>query len=298
MNLNTFELMKTLGADAGLKALDEEQVHALQRTVAGITDDIVSYCRRHDLHVYLCGGSAIGAIRHKGFIPWDDDMDLHMTRADHDAFVRGFLSEYGDKYWIHTPGNPAGYNSLMTKVVLKGTIVRQYEDRNNPECGAYVDIFVLENAYDQPFLFKMHGYQCMLMAGMLSCRRYAEEYKQLKAIVPAGSDLLKAVRFRAILGRLLMWRSLRKWTIATDKCFSRCKNTQSKNLVCPSGRKHYFGEEFVREKYVKTRLVPFEQYTWPISDDVESYLRQLYGDYMQIPPPEKRERHMLLELKL
>ena len=298
MNLNTFELMKTIGPEAGLTAVTEEQGKALQKTVEGIASDIIDYCRKNSIWVCLCGGSALGAVRHQGFIPWDDDMDLFMTREGHDAFVKGFLLEHGDRYWIHTPGCSDGYTSLMTKVVLKGTVVRQYEDRNNPECGASVDIFVVENTYDQPFLRKLHGYGCLLYAGMLSCRRYAEEYGYLKSILPAGSELLKAVHLRALLGRLLMWRSLRKWAIRTDKWFARCRNGKSVMVAVPSGRKHFFGEMCERSELIAPKTLPFEGHDWPVPGNPDHYLIRLYGDYMQIPPPEKREKHMVLELKL
>ena len=144
MSLSTLEVFKHIQPE-GAVVLTDEQLLDLQKTLNGILRDIVSVCAKHHLRYFLGGGSALGAIRHHGFIPWDDDIDINMPREDHDRFVQVFRQEFGTKYWVHTPEETAGYGLLLSRVLLKGTSVRTREDFHNPECGAFIDIFVIEN---------------------------------------------------------------------------------------------------------------------------------------------------------
>ena len=171
MSLSTLEVFKHIQPE-GAVVLTDEQLLDLQKTLNGILRDIVSVCAKHHLRYFLGGGSALGAIRHHGFIPWDDDIDINMPREDHDRFVQVFRQEFGTKYWVHTPEETAGYGLLLSRVLLKGTSVRTREDFHNPECGAFIDIFVIENTYDNAFLRNIHGFGCMAFGFAQSCRKF------------------------------------------------------------------------------------------------------------------------------
>ena len=131
MSLSTLEVFKHIQPE-GAVVLTDEQLLDLQKTLNGILRDIISVCAKHHLRYFLGGGSALGAIRHHGFIPWDDDIDINMPREDHDRFVQVFRQEFGTKYWVHTPEETAGYGLLLSRVLLKGTSVRTREDFHNP----------------------------------------------------------------------------------------------------------------------------------------------------------------------
>ena len=158
MSLSTLEVFKHIQPE-GAVVLTDEQLLDLQKTLNGILRDIVSVCAKHHLQYFLGGGSALGAIRHHGFIPWDDDIDINMPREDHDRFVQVFRQEFGTKYWVHTPEETAGYGLLLSRVLLKGTSVRTREDFHNPECGAFIDIFVIENTERK--LFSGHFFRLL-----------------------------------------------------------------------------------------------------------------------------------------
>ena len=300
MNLSTFEMLKTVNADAskGWIELNDVQLKELQQTVLGIAKDIFDFCEHHNLTIFLGGGSCLGAVRHRGFIPWDDDMDLNMPRRDYDIFIKLFQQEYGEKYWIHTPEKTSNYGSLMAKVLLKNTIVRKYEDINNQECGAFVDIFVVENSFDNAILRKIHGYGCIVLSGLVSCRRFYRDSSQIIPLFEKDNKVYKTVKLKARIGKFLSFLPLDAWTHIANNWNKLCKNNLSKYVVIPTGRKRYFGELYSRATYLNTEKASFDQYCWPITSDYDNYLRQLYNDYWQIPPVEKRERHLLLELKL
>lgn len=297
MGISTFEALKTLGSTE-LITLDDVQLKQLQETIESMAADVIDFCQTRGLRVYLGGGSALGAIRHQGFIPWDDDMDLNIPREDYEIFAEEFPKAYGDKYWFHYPGCMPGYESLMSKVVKKGTVVRQYEDHDNPECGAYVDIFVLENTFDNALLRAIHGAGCIVLSGIVSCRRASRDYAVLKQLFRQDGGALRVTRLKAALGKLVSFASLSRWLVWTDRWNALCKDTNSKYVCFPTGRKRFFKETYERGAFLKVRMVPFGDHIWPVTDDAENYMTRLYGDYLQIPPEDKREKHAFLEFSI
>ena len=103
------------------QALDSEQLARLQHVLLEMLDDIILVCSREGIDYMLGGGSALGAARHQGMIPWDDDIDLNMTRADVQRFIPAFEAAFSDKYWIHTPEKSDNYALLMPQIRKKGT---------------------------------------------------------------------------------------------------------------------------------------------------------------------------------
>ncbi len=296
MNLSTYELIKT--ADVGF-VLSDEQVKALQGVLLDITQDVLDFCRENGLLVFLGGGSCLGALRHGGFIPWDDDMDLSMPRRDFDYLLAHFPERWGDKYWIHAPGLTAGYGSLVTRIGLRGSVVRKPEDRLPEECGACLDICVLENTYDAALRYWLHGAGCILLSAIVSCRRYFADRRRLLPIFAGASTVQRSIRLKAALGFFTAWLPLDSWVRIANNWNRRCRDESSRRVAVPTGRRRFFAETYDRARYCRTRLLPFEGRQWPVPAETESYMKTLYGDdYMQLPPPEKRETHAVLAFAL
>ena len=139
--------------------LSDGQLKELQTILTGMLRDIVVVCEKYQLRCFLVGGTALGAMRHGGFIPWDDDIDLAMFREDYERFIGCFEAEFAGKYYVQTPEHTAGYPSLITRVRAAGTMVRCREDLWTDEAhsGAWVDIFVIENTFDNKLLRTIHG---------------------------------------------------------------------------------------------------------------------------------------------
>ena len=101
------------------------------------------------------------------------------------------------------------------------------------------------------------------------------------------------------MGGLSAILSINVWTKLTNKVCALCKNNNSKYVSIPGGRKHYFGEMYIRKDFCEKRPILFEGRIWYIPKDVETYFRALYGDGFRIaPPPEKREKHICWEFDL
>ena len=297
MKLSTVSTFKTLqNENSKLKKMNNEQLKSLQKTLLGILDDINYVCEKYNLTYNLGGGSALGAIRHNGFIPWDDDVDIDMPREDYKKFCKVFLKEFSDKYWLHTPENTKDYGLAFARVRKKGTIFRSREDLNNiEEAGVYIDIFIIENTYNFSLMRYLHGILSLICGFLLSCRNFYKNRQFYLEMVKDNKKARKAFKFKIVIGF-----SIDKITHIWNNVNSMCKNNKSKYVTVPVGRKHFFGELYEREKFCKTILHEFEDKNrkLPVCVDYDAYLKHMYGDYMKIPKEEDRETHIFLELKL
>ena len=299
MELSTFNILKHQNNKAGVQ-IEGALLKDLQKTMLSILKDFDSVCSKHNLYYSLCGGSALGAVRHKGFIPWDDDIDVFMTRESWNKFLQIFNESLGEKYTLHSPETTPELGMPIAQLSLNGTIYRTHlaPNRNNP--GVYLDIFILENVSNNAFFRTLHGFLSLLFGFCLSCSRY---YKDREIILNFFSDsdpkTLKSLRTKIFLGKILnCFSSSRFWSVWTNKINMLCKNIHSNYVSCPSGRGHFFKETYERSKICMNQTVLFENMPLKLMKDPSYYLNRLYGsDYMQIPDVDKREKHCIIECK-
>lgn len=295
LNLSTFDVLKSADDESAIR-IEGELLEKCQKIVLEIADDVAAACRENNINYTLGGGSALGAVRHQGMIPWDDDIDLNIFRGDYDRFLEAFRRMFGEKYWIHTPEETKNYGLLFIQIVKKGTVLRGREEIGAAECGISIDVFPYENTYDNKALRIMHGVLCMGMKFALSCRKtWAHRNLDLRLVKdnPKGKRIIMV---KCAIGAILSPFSIDAWTHGTIRCCKMYKNNHSRYVAIPSGRKQFFGEIYNREETADTRLVPFQGREYLLTRSADSYLRKLYGDYMQIPPPERREHHIAFEL--
>lgn len=298
-SLSTMELLKHLNIkDDECVKLEGELLKDYQKVLLSIAEDIISICEEENIYYQLSGGSALGAVRHKGFIPWDDDFDINILGIQQDKFAEVFAQKYPGKYTVQTYRTD-NYGLQMAKVRLNGSVARSHLDPIDDECGISIDIFVLENVFDNPIARKLHGYLCMASGLFLSCRNYYKNRKQLKRITEGDPNAYKAIRIKVGIGWLFSFMSVRRMAVLTHAIYSMCKNNNSEYISIPGGRKHYFGEMYKRSGMQETIKKTFEEHEWNVAKDYDSYFKVLYGpDYMTPPPEDKREEHIYLEFKL
>ncbi len=281
----------------GTFELNEEQLKELQHTLLGMLQDFIAVFERNNIFYTLSGGSVLGTIRHGGFIPWDDDIDLNMPRKDFEHLKQVFDRELGDKYVLCAPECGNGYGMSHVQIKKKGTVYKAFNELKMPETGIFIDIFVLENTYDSAVKRKLHGYMCLFMGYMLTCRKTADDWDALEPYLANNLPLKEAFRKKMRIGRLIRFVPLDKLSKHVYKWYSLCRDEKTTYVCIPSGRKHYFGEMYLRKDMNRSRAGTFEGLDVRIPKGTEAYMKVLYGDtYMSIPPESEREIHSAVEL--
>lgn len=276
--------------------ISESDVKRLQKTLLEMMDDIDMVCRKYHLTYFLCGGSALGAVRHGGFIPWDDDMDLVMPRRDYDLLEKYMYKEFPDRYWVQDVRTDSRYDISSMKIRKKGTRCVEVLDSEPEKAGIFIDIYPLEDTYDNSFLRVAHGYLGEAFLFVCSCVRLrGKKERILKSLEDPKS--LRVVKKKLAIGSCFSFLSLIRWLRVTEKILSCCHRPDSKYVSIPSGRKHYFGELYTRQSFFPPRKIGYDGHSYYIMNDPSEYLEKLYGDYMTIPPEKDREYHGVLELE-
>lgn len=289
-------LKERLSRKEGVHQLTQDEIEKIKKIVLETTVDVTALCEELDIPYMLGGGSALGAVRHHGFIPWDDDIDLNIPRADIDRLLDAIEDRYPEKYYVEAPLRTPGYLSSFIQIHRRGTVFQEYLVQKKENCGIKLDIFVIENTYDQPLRRKIHGIRTEAGLFFLSCYRMYAWRKEFQALSKGDAAASKVMKVKRILGM--------PFAIAPEffyrrvqKCMMSCQNQTSEYITIPSGRKHFFGELYRRASFMQTEKMEFEGHSFYVTKDYPHYLKNLYGDYMTIPPEEKREHHVLYDLQ-
>lgn len=298
MKRDPHQLMKNGFAEDGrVIRLSGNTLEMLQNVELDMLRDFIEVAERNSVNYSLSGGSVLGAVRHKGFIPWDDDIDINMPRKDFEHFKRIFEKELGGDYELYAPELGRNYGLAMSQIKKKGTVYRSFNELSQKESGICVDIFIMESVPDNRIARTIHGVFCLAFGYMLSCRKTYEDISFLKEYLKENRELKKVFMKKARIGRLFFFLSLNQVSWLTWRCYSWCGNDDSEYITIPSGRKHYFGELGKRTEMCRMKKTQFESIMVNIPEGAEGYMERLYGkNYMEIPPEEKREKHPIMEL--
>lgn len=264
---------------------DSEKLKAAQLKIAG---EIKRICEKHGIRYFLDAGSMLGAVRHQGFIPWDDDMDIGMLDKDYREFLRVAPGELGEAYFLDNYERNQDNALVFSKVRLKGT--RYIENKGNPNAvhsEIFVDIFPYYFISDNELVRRLEG---MAMAVLCQAILSKSGFKVWK-----GERWSKRLKFipTDILGAAVPMKTLRAWV---DGLYHRHSGTRR---VCSHSGSCYGYWFFPVTLFDELVEVPFEGIPFPIPKRYDEFLRQAYGpDYMTPPPPEKRITHQLQLLDL
>ena len=240
--------------------------------------DITSVCDRNGIEYNLMCGTLLGCIRHKGFIPWDDDIDIGMLRPDYERFLKEFSSKKNALVWH---GNEPTYFFPFAKVIDTDTLLID-NDFTNSRIGVYVDVFPFDEIEDDPSVWRHSAARMEWINRVLALRNIR--------LFRKGRPLLNQliVFLRAPL-RLFPNRMLLTWH---DRLNSRPPKTDKRKIACFSTTNVY-GVKDVHPHEAFDEMVPvaFEGRDFPAPKGWRDYLSDLYGDFMKLPPKEKQISH-------
>lgn len=244
-----------------------------------LLEELHRLCEKNGISYFLVGGTLIGAIRHKGFIPWDDDIDVGMLRGDYERFRQVCGKELDSAYalydWHSDPGSP----NPFLKLRIRGT---HYPEKisagSNMVDGIFIDIFPFDSTPAEPKLRRRQARQMRLCRKILlvRCGFSLGEGSALKKLVYGTLKLLSRVR------------SVEGWKKKADAIQTRYNHLDTVTVTNMGGSYSYERESHPRAQLEKTVLHPFEQGQYRIPEGYDDLLRRCYGDYMQLPPEDQR----------
>ena len=265
---------------------DKKTLDNLHKVEVELLDEFVRICNKNKLTYYLVGGTLLGAERHSGFIPWDDDIDVGMPRSDYDKFLKIAPKELKDDFYLKSVETNKDYYLPFAKIMKKNTLFIEYAKNNdNPETyadkGIFIDIFPFENV-KKPGL----GYKI----------RYALSYAFLDSIFfKLGTRKLNETMYKplTVIFSIFTKKRLTKMMHFT---MTKCKDNNSK-YISVIGAGYGFRKELMkREDVLPVKKIEFEKKKYNGMNNNSAYLSSLYGDYMKLPPKEKRINHMPMRL--
>ena len=256
-------------------------IKEIQSIALGVLKYIDKICKENSIPYSLAGGTALGAIRHKGFIPWDDDIDIIMTRPNYEKFLKIMDNTKSDKYkCLHYGKDFPNYFYRFAKVCDLSTSLKEGEYIQNPDLGVFVDVFPSDGVDEKNIekIYKKLSYYSS-MIGVASLKKYTKSKKGV------FRSVLKFFAF--FYAKIFGWEY---WLKKYEKLLSKYKfEDYEKTLVYCGG----YGTKEIFDKSIYDELieVEFEKCKFPVVKNYDLYLKSLYGNYMQLPPKEKQITH-------
>ena len=278
--------------------LNDEELDKLHEELLKILIDIKQCCDENNIDYMVGGGNLLGTIRHNGFIPWDDDIDIMMTRENYEKFSEVFLKFLGDKYILAEPLDDK-YFFKMPKIYKRNTIYVEIPCAGlNAYNMLFVDIFILENIPKPSLARKLRAkIYDFAYKGASVCVDYLYPSPILEEKSCQNIEVARYYKFRKRLGKLFsIFGGINFYLKICDKLARY--NQKTEWIGCPSGIS-YEREILPRKVYCEIAERDFCGVKVKIPKYYDIYLKNLYGDnYMQIPPIEKREYHVAYKIQL
>lgn len=259
--------------------LTKEELRALQLRELDILTHFDEFCNKNGITYYLCGGCLIGSLRYKGFIPWDDDADVFMPRADYEMFIKLWQAQNADGRFVLLNETDETFtrNCFATLVDTSGTLIKNYQKDLKIPHGIAFDIFPIDPRPDGKFQKYMQFFWCIVYS-LFRAQTVPEKHGGIMAL---GSKVLLGI-FRKYKTRKIIWKfaekQMTKYKI--EDCSYICE-------LCAGPR--IMKNQYPKELFNNTVDVEFEGHKFKSMEGYDKYLKLAFGeDYMTPPPVEEQ----------
>lgn len=262
----------------------------VQQILLGYLLEVDRICKKHGIRYFLAGGTLLGAVRHHGFIPWDDDADVMMLREDFDRFMEVAKDELPGNIFIQTSETEAGNHNAYTKLRIDDTLFAtefsaKYSGMHN---GIFLDVLSHDQTGSHSWSQKLH-----IRGTQFSRSVVFHKWEQSPMRKEAGGI---AARKLVDVGKYLIPMSVAEWM--QDHAYRFFQNTKSGYLYDGMGRNLERGS-FPKEWLAETVYLDFEGHSLPVPKEYDKYLTWLYGDYHEmIPVSSRRTSHSIVLMDL
>lgn len=252
----------------------------IQKEMLKILNVIDKVCREHNINYILDSGTMLGAVRHKGFIPWDDDADIIMLREDYEKFIEIANKDFSEEFRFECYENTKNYPYNFGKVRSVNTVFKEnYTAHLDINHGVYIDIFPMDYAEEKKYLKVIRKIQ--FFTGVRYTKLRMLKGFSLARIAYTPFCLLPLKTINSILTKLMKYNYKQ-----SDGVCKLCHHGPNKPII----PKSYFTDRIE---------VEFEDTKFYIPREYDTFLSGRYGDYMKLPPEEKQNPcHNLLEVKI
>ncbi len=265
-----------------------ELLKRVQNTELGILKDFIRVADAHEIDWFLVFGSALGAVRHQGFIPWDDDIDVAILRKDYKKFLNAFKEELADQYSFTNAERTEGFSSSVNHIELKNS---RFVSADGLDFGHYPGIYIDVFVYDHQAPGKIRGMvqygKGWVLGRLLFLCGTGSPYIPLKGFAGKAAGiicrcvhrLLSIMHIKPQMIYRMMERNAQKYNHRKTRQITAFEppktwlNTMTKNELYP------------------LKKIQFEDIEAYVPNRVDLHLARLFGDYMQMPPEEKRWNH-------
>lgn len=261
-----------------MRKLSIQEIQEIQLNLMNLVHKV---CTENDIKYFLISGSCLGAVRHKGFIPWDDDIDIGMMRSDYEKFTNNFYQWFDSSlYFLQNEFTDTDFSVPLSRICIKGTLLEEpWFEHLRSNKSIFMDIFPLDNVPDQDNLRRKQNRYITFYNIIINRKIYSKSPSKIKNMIKWGiSKLLTPIPLKILIQK-------RKEVITRyDKIQTTC--------VCSMASKYGYKKHIMdRSIYGDGKKLEFEKNLFYFPSQYEKHLKKLFGtDFMKLPPIEKRDK--------